>query len=124
MLVDAWGLALDKYDAIGRYRASYPDGRPIDDHLQLAPNPAFPQGLDLPGIAGVADALAKTPRSKSCLVEMLYTYGLGRALEATDQDNVATLAERWDDQPLAIKEVVRQLVLSKPFRYRSNGGLP
>lgn len=123
-LVDPFGLALDKFDAIGRYRETYPDGRPIDDAVLMRPNPLFPIGLTLDGIAGVAEALAADPRSKSCLVEKLYSYGLGRVPGEADGDNVQLFAQRWASQPLYIKDLVRQLVLAKPFRFRSDGGLP
>lgn len=123
-LVDPFGLALDRFDAIGRYRETYPDGRPIDDVVSMRPNAVFPDGLKLDGISGVAEALAADPRSKSCLVEKLYSYGLGRVPGEGDGNNVELFVERWAAQPLYIKDLVRQLVLSKPFRFRSDGGLP
>src|SRR5690606_39319105 len=37
LVFDAYGLALDAYDIVGRYRTTDPEGRPIDPSVVLPP---------------------------------------------------------------------------------------
>jgi hypothetical protein len=123
-LMDPFGLALEHYDGIGRYRTIYDDGEPIEQLVTMRPSRTFPEGFQMAGIEGVAAALARDPRSKSCLVQNAYTYGMGHTLSDVDLDNVTRFAQQWESEPLMIKDMVARLALSKPFRFRSDGGLP
>lgn len=123
-LTDPFGLALENYDGIGKYRTHYGDGEPISALTTMRASKTFPQGFEIDGITGVAQALTRDPRSKTCLVKNAYTYGLGHQLTEVDQHNIARFAEQWKAEPLMIKDLVARLALSRPFRFRSDGGLP
>ncbi len=116
--VDPLGLALENYDGVGQYRIQYENGDPVDASTRL------PDGSNANGLPDVIAWLKRDPRVPSCAVQKLYTYGLGRVPVEVDTRNIEALAEQWQAGSRTVKEAVRRIVLSKPFRYRSDGGLP
>jgi hypothetical protein len=119
MAMDPLGLALEHYDAIGRYRSVYPDdGVPVDA------NDVLGDGTPISGLSGVIDWVTNNPLFQACLVRKLYTYGLGRMPSEVDEPNLRALSEQWSEGPLTVREAVLDLVLAKPFRYRSDGSEP
>jgi len=117
-LMDPIGLALEDYDGIGRYRTSYDSGEPIDSTVRLAPSPGYPGGLEAPGLPGVMMRILTDPAATRCATEKLYSYAMGAFPSDADQQNIATLTADWQNGPLTIKELARQIVLSKTFRYK------
>jgi len=117
---DGFGFALENYDAIGRYRTSYPDLSAIDAQVTLPPAVAAPAAVS--GMAGLSAALANTPAFTECTVQKLYTYGFGRAFTAGEHPNVQALTEQWRNGPLTMRELIVRLVQSRTFRARSDGG--
>lgn len=118
-LVDPIGMALENYDGIGQYRATYADGTPIDATLKLAPSALVPKGVDGNGLSAVIDRVTQDPSFKTCLAQNVYAYATGRAPADVDRRNIAALSEAWQTGPLTIEELVRRLVLAAPFRFRS-----
>lgn len=124
-LMDPLGLAFEHYDGVGRYRTTYAeDGTVVDSNVRLAPSTTYPEGLAVSGVGDVVQALANDPALASCFVRNLYTYGLGRVMTSIDEGNTQLLAEQWQAGTMTVKALVEQLVLAKPFRYRSDGGRP
>ena len=119
--IDPIGLALESYDALGRYRASYPIGAAIDPHVTLTASDALAGG-DVSGIAGLGKALAAAPAFQACTAQKLYTYGMGREFSDSERANVQTLAEQWQRGPLTVHQLILRLVQSDVFRFRSDGG--
>jgi hypothetical protein len=119
---DPLGIALEHYDSVGTYRETYTDGQPIDTVLTSRATKPFPNGLQLSGLSSVADVVTQHPSFKPCLAEEIYMYGLGRAPGAdVDQNNIEALSAGWSTGALTIKELVRRLVVSPMFRFRSDG---
>ena len=121
--VDPLGLALDRYDAIGRYRTSYENGEPIDDSVTLLATETY-RDLQVVGLSGVVERLTSDPAFTSCVVNKLYSYGLGRMPAELDARNIELLTQDWQAGPLTIRELVRQLALSTPFRFRNEEAVP
>jgi hypothetical protein len=117
-LFDPIGLALEHYDTIGRYRDAYASGEVIDSHVTLAPWDGHPDGLEVDGVAGVVERVVSDPQALGCAVEKLYTYATGDSPADGNTRNVEGLLGRWRQGRLSIKQLVRQLVLSKTFRYK------
>jgi hypothetical protein len=115
------GLALDNYDAIGRYRTTYQSAAPIDAAATLTATPALP-AAQVNGIKSLSQELAKSAAFKACTAQKLYTYGLGRAVSADERPNVDALSKNWEGGPLTMHALVSSLVRSKAFRVRSDGG--
>jgi hypothetical protein len=76
---DQYGLALEHYDSIGRYRTSYPDGTPIDSSVTL---PQDLGGIAVQGVGDMSDALARDPIFATCVAEQLVGYGVGFELNS------------------------------------------
>jgi hypothetical protein len=115
-LFDPFGLALENYDAIGRYRASYADGSPVDAKTELGVSAAYPNGVKFEGISGAADAVTGSPQYKACIAHKLFTYGLGRVPSGQDPDWIHLLQHDWESGDLTVRRLMQELVLSAPFR--------
>lgn len=125
LLIDPLGVALERYDSVGQYRTHYEDGLPVDTVAQVPPGEAYPNGLSLTGLNDVSEYLATNPAFMTCLIEKLYTYGMGRVpKEGEDAGNPALLAEQWQEGTPSLRAALATLVQSKPFRLRSSGGAP
>jgi hypothetical protein len=110
--MDAIGLALESYDAIGRYRTVDELGLPIDASGELPGLGAFTGATDMQAL------LAADPRLPRCMVDKTLTYALGRGLTAEDGLVQQELAERFAAEGYRFEELLVEVVLSRPFRWR------
>lgn len=108
-LFDPFGLALEKYDAVGAYRETYGDNSSIDASTQL-------NGVPFADLSGAADVVTNDPAFKSCLTHKLFIYGLGRSPTGDDAAWIASLEERWATGDLSLKSLILGLTESVPFR--------
>ena len=90
---DQYGLALEHYDAIGRFRQSYPDGTAIDSSVKL---PADLGGIEAQGVADMSSALANNPVFATCVAEQLTGYGLGFQLDSDASDDCSIVKSYGD----------------------------
>ena len=87
--IDAYGFALENFDAIGRLRDIDPGGRPVVTAVTL------PNGTAVDGARGLRDHLA-TARQEEFLrsfCRKFLGYALGRALKLSDQPLVTTMMQ-------------------------------
>ena len=120
--LDPLGLALENYDALGRFRTVYQNAAIIDPSGTVQVAPLLPAGLAVSGVASLSEALAEAPAFTACTAQKLYTYGMGRAYAESEIDNVEALAGKWQAGSLTLRELILGLVLSPTFRLRSDGG--
>jgi hypothetical protein len=122
-LFDPYGLALEEYDAIGVYRATYEDGAPLDVSVTLPPSDAHPEGLAVTGLSGLGQALSTDPRFGECLAKKLFTYGLGRTIAASDEPHLQQAQKEWlsDGQTPSLRRLIHALVATEAFRARRGG---
>lgn len=101
-LFDPYGLALEHFDPVGRYREKYPDGSPID------------ASLDLPA------QIAADPRFATCLATKLFTYGLGRVPSDSELVAVQNIRDGWlgSEQAPSLRRLIHALAQSDAFRFR------
>ncbi len=78
--MDAFGLALERFDAIGQFRDQV-DGDPIDASATL------PDGTQLDGEAALRALLVDNPAFPRTMLRKLFVYGVGR--EATASERLA-----------------------------------
>jgi mono/diheme cytochrome c family protein len=110
--MDPLGLALEHFDAIGRWREK--DGKlPIDDSATLAGGRAV-AGPD--GLAAILEA--DRGAFVECLAEKMLTYALGRGLDRGDRRTVKALAERMAREDYRFSSLVLGIVRSEPFQTR------
>ena len=112
-IMDPLGLALENFDAVGRWRSSMPGGTAIDA------SGAMPDGTAFDGPSDLRQLLVKNPEQFATVItEKLLTYALGRGVEYYDVPAVRqiTRAAAADDYRLAA--LVVGVVNSTPFQMR------
>ena len=110
--MDPLGLALERYDAIGRWRDESAAAE-VDTSGRLVTGEAF---ADVPELA----ATIAGPRRRDfhrCLTEKMLTYALGRGFDYSDGPAVDTIVENLE-QDGRLVAVVRGVVTSVPFQMR------
>lgn len=128
-LFDPFGLALEQYDGIGKFRTMYTNGSSIDPATELPPSAAYPMGLKFAGIEGanglpgVAEAVTQNPKFATCVSQKLLTYGLGRLMTDTDQPYLDLVNKEWlkEGATPSLSRLVHGLVSTETFRYRRGG---
>jgi hypothetical protein len=111
-LIDPVGLALEKFDAVGR-RRTVEDGAPIDASGSL------PEGTPFDDVAGLEAALVRRPDVfVGALAEKLLTYALGRGLEYSDAPAVRTIVRDARAENYRMSSIILGVVNSQPFQMR------
>jgi len=110
---DPFGLALENFDGIGRYRTTYPNGDAIDA------SGSFPDGTAFTGLAGMVDVAIARPAFNDCVTEKTFVYGLGRLATPTDDAFLISIKDAWlATATPSLKQLIKGFVASEPFRYR------
>jgi hypothetical protein len=107
--MDPLGLALEHFDAIGRYRAD-DDGHALDTSGNL-------DGEVFDGEVELAGLLRDDPRVSACLVRQAYRYLLGHIETSSEEPQISDLVEQFDASGHDLLKLLRALVLSDAFRY-------
>ena len=109
--IDPWGIALENFDATGRWRDKI-DGRGVDASAVL------PSGERVDGIADLKRHLRqqRAEQFAHALVYHLLTYALGRSPDYADRKQVAEIQDRFAASEYRIKELVLAIVESETFR--------
>ncbi len=112
--MDPLGLALENFDATGRYRMIDQDtGAPVDATGK------FPDGTLVRGPDDLRKALLAQPdRFVQTLTEKLMTYALGRTLEYYDMPAVRSIVRASAGDGYRFSSIVTQIVLSDAFQKR------
>jgi hypothetical protein len=123
-LFDPFGLALEQFDGIGKFRTTYPDGSNIDPKTSLVVSDAYPTGLEMSGLAGTIDAVSQNPKFATCISEKMLTYGLGRMLVDADKPYLAVVNKDWlkEGATPSVTRLIQGLVATETFRYRRGEG--
>lgn len=117
--LDPWGIALENFDALGRWRTESPENaadpaqsQTIDSTVEL------PDGKQIAGADGLRVYLLQERKEQFArsLVMRLLTYALGRSLELTDQAAVDQVLEQFSKDDLRLKGLIHKVVTSEPFQ--------
>jgi len=109
---DAVGMALENFDAIGQYRATYANGTPIDASGEVIGVKPFT------GLEGLTDMLTDDPRFMSCVAEKLFIYSLGRGVEETDLPYLHNATNAWKSSTAVLPALMKNLIQADTFRSR------
>lgn len=111
--MDPLGLALENFNALGRYREVERTG-PIDASGRLITGEAFHD------IRDVKRLLVERHRDEfyRCLTEKLLTYALGRGLEASDVETVDAIVARLGAEDGHASSLIAGIIESAPFQKR------
>ena len=112
-LMDPLGLALENFDAVGRWRTQGESNRPIDATGIL------PNGIAFDGPAGLRQALLHDPeRFATTVTEKLLTYALGRGLGYYDAPAVRAITRDAAENDYSFSSLIIGIINSTPFQMR------
>lgn len=116
--LDAWGIALENYDATGRWRDEVRrirDGKIVS--VPVESTGELPGGIVLTGAAALREHLVAAHQHQAArsLVTRLLAYALGREVERGDEAAIEELAGQLAKKQLGIRDLVNELVFSDPF---------
>ena len=118
-LMDPLGLAMENFDAVGRWRSRDRANAPLDVSGVL------PDGTPFSGVAGLRQALlSHAPEFLETITEKLLIYAVGRGLESYDRPTVRQIIRdsRGSDHGLA--SLIAGVVKSTPFLQRRTADYP
>jgi hypothetical protein len=118
---DAYGLALDTFDVLGRYRTVDHEGRPIDPSVEL---PVQVGGGTAKDIVEVAQKVAASGAFAKCMGQNLVNYALAdvSAGAATiDSCAVARVAQIFEGTDKTFPALIKSVATSTAFANRSKG---
>jgi len=111
--MDPLGLALENYDAVGKWRTSGEAGLPLDASGLL------PDGTRFDGPQGLRTILIERRRQfVGAVTEKLLAYSLGRGLEHYDRSSVRRITASAADDDYRWSSIIIGTVQSTPFRMR------
>jgi hypothetical protein len=123
--IDAWGVALDHYDAVGLRRdvIRRPSGKtdkrdnPIFDKLPVDAKDILPGGVKLDGLESLKAYLINERKDQfaHALVTKLLAYSLGRSVVWSDEETVKRLTERFTASGYKLPALIADIVASEPF---------
>jgi hypothetical protein len=106
---DGVGLSLERFDALGSYRAT-DHGLPIDDTGEI-------DGKRYQGVAGLGAVLRDHPALGPCLVQSLYSVAVGHAPTAFDRPTFAAMVKAFRSGGGRIRPLLIAMTTSDGFRY-------
>jgi len=118
---DPFGLALESFDGIGRYRTQDDTGTTIDPSVDLTAFKSF--GLDgkVSGIVELAQQVRSGGQFPACLASQIMTYATNQVLHA-DDCGVQAVGQSLTPGSDKFTDMARAIVLSTTFRTRSTSG--
>ncbi len=112
-MMDPAGLAMENFDAVGRWRARDESWRAIDASGSL------PGGGEFDGVAGLRQALLARPDLfVRTLTEKLLTFALGRGVDHADAPAVRQILRETARDDNRFSSLVSAIVKSTPFQMR------
>ncbi|MFM8476534.1 MAG: DUF1588 domain-containing protein, partial [Planctomycetaceae bacterium] len=116
--LDAWGIALENYDATGRWRDEVRrirEGKMVS--LPVESTGELPGGIVLTGAAALREHLVAAHQHEAArsLVTRLLAYALGRQVERGDAAAIEELSGQLAQKKLGIRDLINELVFSGPF---------
>jgi hypothetical protein len=112
-IIDPPGLALENFDAIGRWRDT-DSGQPVDATTTL------PGDIPVAGPSGLREALLSRPEIfVSTFTEKLMVYALGRRLEAEDMPTVRRIVRDAASDDYRFSAIVLGIVRSPQFKQKA-----
>jgi mono/diheme cytochrome c family protein len=114
-IMDPIGLALENFDAIGRWRTT-DEGVAIDASAQLV------DGTAIDGPASLRKALLNRPEAfVTSMTEKLLMYGVGREIKYYDMPSVRAVMKDAAPNRYRFSDLIMGIVKSSPFQMRMNG---
>lgn len=118
--IDPWGIALENFDAVGRWRDEIrraDKGKksfstlPVDRLTELPDGSIVesPEQLKRYLLEKRGDEFART------IVTKLLTWSLGRSLDLSDEPDIAALTDNFVQNDLKLRDLIHEIIKSDPF---------
>jgi hypothetical protein len=116
-LIDGIGFGFERYDQLGRYRATE-NGLDVDESGNVFETGEAELDGDFVGIAQLSSRVALSPRARDCLATHWYRYTFGRRETAEDTCSLDQLKRRFADSQGNLKELLVGLTQTDSFLFR------
>ena len=115
--IDPLGFPLERFDAVGRWRDTYSDGKPVHDKAALADK------TPVNGVEGLLAYLKSQEKQvMKTMSQKLVGYALGRTVLASDRPLIEQMTK--DGANATFAKLATEIVTSKQFRYRREPAEP
>lgn len=115
--MDSIGLALENYDALGRFRENV-NGAPLDTAGALITGEKF---ANIPELAAILSTSRKSDFYR-CLSEKMLTYAIGRSVEYYDTPSIQKLVDALRSNGGSMQSLLFAVIESAPFQKRRGDG--
>jgi hypothetical protein len=112
--IDPLGFGLENFDAIGRWRSTDANGKPVDSSATLPGGKSFSTPAELKDVV-----LSSGDLFLRNLARKMLAYALGRPLEYYDEAVVTGLVAKLQSDNLKMQTLILSIVASDPFQNRS-----
>lgn len=117
---DPYGVALDQFDIIGRYREVDDAGRPIDPSVALPPDAG---GVTVVNAAEMADVMAQTEAFTTCMAKNLLAYALAEGGTSTTSCATQSIVQGFAASEGTFDALVTEVAAAEAFATRiANAG--
>ncbi|MDB4436569.1 DUF1592 domain-containing protein [Akkermansiaceae bacterium] len=113
--IDPLGFALENFNAIGKWREKYDNGRKVNMEGVLFRKHKFTNVIEFKDVL-----LLEKERFVRGLAGHLLTFSLGRKLSPADQIALDEIVEKSAIEGYRMKSLLREVVFSKPFRAKAS----
>ncbi|MEO0475836.1 MAG: DUF1592 domain-containing protein [Planctomycetota bacterium] len=117
--IDPWGIPLENYDAVGRWRDEITrQVKKKQIKLSVVSDAVLPGGQSVSGIDELKQVLKTDMREHFVrgLVRYMLAYGLGRSLDYTDRETVDRLVQAFEASGYRMDELLIEIVKSEAFQ--------
>lgn len=115
--IDPWGIPLENFDAVGRWRTEIPAHKKRPATTVDAAS-VLPDGKEISGVQQLQQYLVEDCRGRFArsMVKRLMAYGLGRSLDFGDRETVESLTSRFVENDFRLKPLIIDFVQSETFQ--------
>jgi hypothetical protein len=116
-LIDGIGFGFERYDQLGRYRATE-NGFDVDESGSVVFSGEASLDGDFAGAGELASRIAKSPMARDCLATHWFRYSFGRQETAEDSCSLQQVKARFASSGGDLKELLVGLTQTDSFLYR------
>jgi hypothetical protein len=116
-LIDGVGFGFERYDQLGRYRATE-NGLDVDESGEVIASGEAALDGPFAGASELAERIANSPMARDCLATHWYRYTFGRQEAPADSCSLDQLKQRFASTDGDLKELLVGLTQTDSFLYR------
>lgn len=110
--MDPIGLALEHYDAVGRWRLD-------DGGVEIDTAGVLPDGRPFADLGELAQTIADDEAFPRCVARKALTYATGRTLGVRDEPHLDAIVDAWLAEGAGLRTLFVLVAQSEPMRFRA-----